>query len=430
MTAEIAILNKGAVALAADSAVTIGRGANSKIYNTVNKIFELSDEQPIALMVYGNLEFMGLPIETIAKMYRRDVGNKKDFAQVKGCADSLIEYLESNIPYKSEDLRKNTANIIFHCFDDLNREIEQEIWADITSRGKLLKSKVNSIAQVVIQRRISELSGKSPAEPFRPGNLARILAGHDDLVDLIASDVFKRSFVPTAGTMKQLRRLAKYELHRAPLSASRTGIVVCGFGVDELCPSLEHIEIDGIIGGKLKRSTLPDINIGRDSVGADVRAFAQHEMVARFLWGIDPTYEEYLDDLTGEVLKQFAREVIKLIRQITKQSIKPSTLDPVIDALLKHHTSMSDRRKQQEYESNILNMVEFMPKQELARFAESLIDITSLKRRVSAELETVGGEVDVAVISKAEGLVWIKRKHYFPGELNPRFYNRHYRNQG
>jgi len=66
-------------------------------------------------------------------------------------------------------------------------------------------------------------------------------------------------------------------------------------------------------------------------------------------------------------------------------------------------------------------MVLFMPKQELANMAESLINLTSLKRRVSAERETVGGPVDVAVISKDEGFVWIKRKHYFSPELNPRY---------
>ncbi len=39
MTAEVAVMNTMAVALAADSAVTIGKG---KIYNTANKLFELS----------------------------------------------------------------------------------------------------------------------------------------------------------------------------------------------------------------------------------------------------------------------------------------------------------------------------------------------------------------------------------------------------
>lgn len=70
----------------------------------------------------------------------------------------------------------------------------------------------------------------------------------------------------------------------------------------------------------------------------------------------------------------------------------------------------------------VLDMVHYMPKSELAVMAESLVSLTSMKRRVSAETETVGGPVDVAVISKGEGFVWIKRKHYFDPSLNPRYF--------
>jgi hypothetical protein len=50
--------------------------------------------------------------------------------------------------------------------------------------------------------------------------------------------------------------------------------------------------------------------------------------------------------------------------------------------------------------------------------AESLVNLTSLKRKVSLQAETVGGAVDVAVVSKRDGFVWIKKNHYFKEELN------------
>jgi len=40
---------------------------------------------------------------------------------------------------------------------------------------------------------------------------------------------------------------------------------------------------------------------------------------------------------------------------------------------------------------------------------------------------TVGGPIDVAVITKGDGFVWVKRKHYFRAELNPRFMSRYQR---
>lgn len=69
MTAEVAVMNKMAVALAADSAVTVTRSGGRKIYNTVNKLFRLSEHQPVGIMVYGQSELMGIPWETIIKEY-------------------------------------------------------------------------------------------------------------------------------------------------------------------------------------------------------------------------------------------------------------------------------------------------------------------------------------------------------------------------
>ncbi len=53
-----------------------------------------------------------------------------------------------------------------------------------------------------------------------------------------------------------------------------------------------------------------------------------------------------------------------------------------------------------------------------------MVSLTSLKRRVSLELETVGGPVDVAIISKGDGIIWQKRKYYFDASLNPNYFNR------
>jgi hypothetical protein len=69
-------------------------------------------------------------------------------------------------------------------------------------------------------------------------------------------------------------------------------------------------------------------------------------------------------------------------------------------------------------------MVEFMPISEMAKMAEALVNLTSIKRRVSRGMETVGGPIDVAVISRSDGFVWVRCKHYFPPELNNRYFER------
>ena len=71
MTAEIAILNKEAIALASDSAVTIMGDSSPKIFTSANKLFSLSKYQPVGIMLYQNASFMGIPWEVIIKIYRK-----------------------------------------------------------------------------------------------------------------------------------------------------------------------------------------------------------------------------------------------------------------------------------------------------------------------------------------------------------------------
>jgi len=75
MTAEVAVLNSNGIALAADSAVTIGH-EEGKIYTSADKLFQLSECAPVGIMVYGSASFLGVPWETIIKSYRTELGGR------------------------------------------------------------------------------------------------------------------------------------------------------------------------------------------------------------------------------------------------------------------------------------------------------------------------------------------------------------------
>jgi hypothetical protein len=76
------------------------------------------------------------------------------------------------------------------------------------------------------------------------------------------------------------------------------------------------------------------------------------------------------------------------------------------------------------YTDKLLDTVAFLSKEDLADMAESLVRMTCLKRHITTDEESVGGPVDVAVITKGDGFVWIKRKHYFSSELNYHYFKR------
>jgi hypothetical protein len=75
-----------------------------------------------------------------------------------------------------------------------------------------------------------------------------------------------------------------------------------------------------------------------------------------------------------------------------------------------------------EHTKPLRNVIGMLSVGELAELAETLVSIESLKERVTRPTESVSGPIDVAVISKSDGFIWIKRKHYFDPELNARFF--------
>ena len=97
-------------------------------------------------------------------------------------------------------------------------------------------------------------------------------------------------------------------------------------------------------------------------------------------------------------------------------------LKGVTEDIFKKFQAYLEGYSQTSHVDPITSAVALLPKDQLAEMAEALVNLTSFKRRVTMEPETVGGPIDVAVISKGDGFIWIRRKHYFRPELNHRMY--------
>lgn len=163
MTAEIAILNRSCAALAADSAVTIGGG--QKIYNTQNKIFEVSELNPIGLMFYNRMDYLDTPVEVIAKEFR--LHNKsKNYSTVTECFEDFVQCLKNEVPSSISLEWKNTLFIARYYLKGVLREIDDATIHNAINNGKFLKSKTNSIAKDILTQKIRILAARDPALGF------------------------------------------------------------------------------------------------------------------------------------------------------------------------------------------------------------------------------------------------------------------------
>ncbi len=305
MTAEIAVMNQEAVALAADSAVTIVEGEDeeiTKIFTSADKLFALSQWHPVGIMIYGNTRLGEVPWETVIKLYRDRLGAE-----------------------------------------------EKETVEDFTL----------------------------------------------DFIRFINEQA------------------SKFRIDGSNVKWPRSGIVVAGFGGSEVYPAIVSLEVLGFRGQLSYRLEKPSIAI--QGIEALILPYAQKEVVQGFMNGVEPSYR-------GKLLNVFEIMLTKLLADTIEGSDEKISRG-VEDALQSLYREVR-RMERDEYALPVLRTIAEMPKSELPTVAEALVGLQSLKRKVSEDHETVGGPIDVALISKGDGFIWIKRKRYFDPEINPQYFQK------
>lgn len=390
MTAEICVMNQRGIALAADSAVTIG---GTRTFNNATKLFTMDSAHYVGVMIYGNADIMHIPWEVIIKGFREKLQNEP-LVSLHSYKDKLIEFIENKKELwqgtNSNDMILNylsdLMDLIFKIYDNKVNSLNSE--GKKINKNSLLKESIESIE---IDK--EDIFFEIPHNEFQAKT-----------VDLINNYVGNE-------ISQELQRLIQdklYDFIRSKnFSRSQTGIVIAGYGKDELFPRLVQLDVDGLYNGKLKYTETS--NTSTSIVGGDARAsllpFAQQEMVHTIMTGIDPNLDNFrinqLSELQQNLISVLGNKSSKIINNIFENNEK---------ALAKY--------KEENISGPIISMLNNLSLDELGTMAETFVSLTSFKRKFSGDLQTVGGPIDVLVISKGEGPVWIKRKKYFDLDMN------------
>ena len=244
-----------------------------------------------------------------------------------------------------------------------------------------------------------------------------------NVIEKVRNSVFDQ--LPFTETDKEkLENFCYLLISKDEITDFYTGMVFAGYGENDIFPVCVEYLVENCFEGVLKCKKFREKNISSETVGS-VIPFAQVNEVANILNGIHPDYQE---ELTDEMNKVFEPMPSMEMKNALKGLSKTKKLR-IISALEKMKTEGQDniiekvKNKFKKYHTDsILQTVAMLPKDELANMAESLVNITSFVRKVSMDIESVGGPIDVAVISKKDGFIWIKRKHYFDRKYNPHFH--------
>ncbi len=426
MTAEVAVLNRIGVALAADSAVTIGNAAD-KIYTSADKLFQLSSVAPVGVMVYGSATLSGVPWETVIKAYRRRLEDTT-FSTVDEYATGLMSFLTNNFDLFPSALQEQQVGfLIYSFFVGLRDELEQFIdeKAKESPDGSIGEDEIPPLIDNILAEWIEFFrTATKEVDGFPKEHRSKILAQFQSAILETRQQVFGK--IPfTDDGLAKLEFITGELLVRDFFGPLQGGIVIAGFGEREFAPALVAYELEEIVLGQVRRKETNRYRIDEKS-SACIIPFAQKDPVDHFLQGIDGTLENLMRRTTGDVVMGTFNLLMKKLEDVVPDVADQirTAVKPEITEMLKKLFEEWKGQKTMNWKP-VVDTVASLPKDELAAISEALVNLTKFRRRVTPERETVGGPIDVAVITKGDGFVWIRRKHYFDPALNPRILARY-----
>jgi len=294
MTAEVCLMNRLAVVIAADSALTVtqctDRGAEQRYFKGSNKIFQLSDHQPVGLMIFNSSDILRVPWEIVSSSFPSDLGAFAELGML-------------------------------------------EVFKD-------------------------------------PGS-----------------------------------------------HLGSTGLVFAGFGDHDIFPAFCEYISCGIVAGKHVAIESEKAAITHD-MPARIVSFAQKEMSETFSMGLSHDVYMSVMNTIDAGLTEFAADVL------WAAGVKTGDVPKLEEKVIAARDEIGRKilvEAGREHAMPLRRVLGVLPVDEMANLAETLINLQSLKEKVTKNSETVGGPVDVAMITKNEGFLWIKRKHFFDINLNSRF---------
>ncbi|CAH2769934.1 MAG: hypothetical protein CBARDCOR_0073 [uncultured Caballeronia sp.] len=293
MTCEVAVLNKHAVVIAADSAVTYSNGSPEKRYSKGgNKIFQLSNHHAVSVMIYDSGSMLGVPWELVIKAFREYLGAEAFDPEttVEGYAREFLEYVRTNLvffPNEERDeaflssIRSRLVQLLLEATEknpDLkdartSLAVQKRAWEDRCSQEQVRLAKMDCMDGISVDTEAAVIHGSQRDIGDWTTQFASRLAYEGKV--FISDFVDVNVWIETA-TRSFTRDADAYD--------SKTGIVFCGYGSAQIFPSLFEVSVAGFIGDNVvsKVGSQTQISHGLES---QIFQFSTTSMVDVFIQG-------------------------------------------------------------------------------------------------------------------------------------------------
>lgn len=425
MTTQVVLMNGLGVALASDSAVTAG----GKVLNTSEKVFELPSPHKVGILSSGRALFMGHPWEVLLSAWSDTL--LSPLASMNDYRESLYKFLRTTVSstgdlngfektylgesywtdggvfYKTKEILEAVVlpyfeNILspeeFLIFMDSqwSEEVKTRMSAYVSPE---LISKIESAFEEAIEER------KSTFQEAEEVSYAQAMIWVERYWEHVGKGPSETDFEawPKIGVLDSLiKKMASVHIVNADYQGE-SDMVFVGYGSQDLFPSISEVFFHGCIAGKLIKRFEGD---NPSSPEPRDYFFGQSEAISALTRGED----SFLTSTAVETSRKTLNDIFEKLAASDDENVQ-MTREYVRESLDKDDLAAEMKRAGNERRRKpFIKAISMSPILDLAEFAAQLVGVQAASAAMTQENPSVGGFVDVAVISHRRGFEWIRHK--------------------
>jgi len=407
MTSEVMIMNRQAVVLAADSAVTYGGGPEPVVTLEAEKILPIN--KSIAVMVYARGDVLGRSWSHIVHAFAKEIGGR-EFASVPECAEAFFAFLDRNrvLFPESEEAEEfeELMRLAFLTVLDYARALRSYPGASFdtdeaafidaldTYRGHLSKT--------------AEGRERPHVESLNEITRERFAELYGELIDRLIGEALGE-FGRGEAMRARLHDFAYMLATRNAFLEPFAGLVFAGFGEKDIFPVYAHYYASILVDGVMKRAHDETTAVGvADGPNAFVRTFAQADMTHAFLRGVHPMMFDMMVSMNMAANEAAAEMALREsgLPEPEIGAMLGKLNQTVLPRLAMEYVNAVQAVSQEEFVGPFINVVGASGKRQLAETAKALVELNILQSDLHMAQTGVGGDVDVAMITRTAGLEW------------------------
>ncbi|MDO5814272.1 MAG: hypothetical protein Q4Q18_01440 [Methanobrevibacter sp.] len=361
MTCIITIFTPDKTIISEDSAVS----SNTRTYTGVEKTIILSNDPPMTMSYYGNSDFDNIPVENIISEY--------------------VKHTDFKIVNTVDKVKKDFLNYV-------NKVMPQE------SIDEYLQRKLISFKEECRGFSDTDMKYYSLIN-FEKTTLPLFEDYEFDFSDLIPDNI-------TSNEKVRLNRNLN-NIFLSLFSDELCGIVIVGVNKKTMKNGYTNFEmLFNLKNNVLICNENEELHMNKSRI----KVFAQNDVINGFFNDIDGE----LLSIISQNLQEYINETLKILFSNLeyKTNISKEDLRKINDeinhvqenSMIKEEFENSIKNLENNNMENILNEIEIMPKCEIMKMNETLINLTRLKRIITSEPMTVDGNVSHHVLSLKNGI--------------------------